>query len=81
VRNLNFSQCNFQNSRAISILSSSSLTFNKISITDSQADLNHLLYISEAKNLSINAFIISNIRKSLPGTTAAVSIALLQPWI
>lgn len=50
-------------SRALNILSSSFINIQRISINNSDADYNNLVYISETKDLSILSFNITNIRK------------------
>ena len=53
-------------SRAINIVSSAEIAMSGISIANSTADYNNLLYLSETMDLSIAKFNVYNISKSQP---------------
>lgn len=51
-------------SRAISILSSFLIEIRNLTIADSDADYNNLIYLSETKDLTIAKFVMNNIHKT-----------------
>lgn len=50
-------------SRALSILQSSNITISDFDINNSMADYNHLIYLSQAKDIQISNFKILNVTK------------------
>lgn len=64
VTNISFASSTFFMSRAISILSSFLIEIRNLTISDSDADYNNLIYLSETKDLTIAKFVMNNIHKT-----------------
>jgi len=57
---LRFNNCTFKFARALNLLSSDNLEIKDVSIRDSMVQSNHLIYISEVRDLEMIDLEVSN---------------------
>jgi len=64
--NLQMTYCNMQTSRVINVLSSSRINLTEITINETRADFNNLIYLSQTRDLYISNINVARVLSNSP---------------